>query len=95
LRGQKRVAEIVRRETFANERVCYARLTSREGAVGCDQTSINNADIAATVVHRQVAPFAIRDERITIARPPARTVRFHPGGGDKALFSVTNSPTLR
>jgi L-alanine-DL-glutamate epimerase-like enolase superfamily enzyme len=46
-------------ETFANEFVCFVRLTSDTGAVGWGQTSTYNADITATIFHRQVAPWAL------------------------------------
>jgi L-alanine-DL-glutamate epimerase-like enolase superfamily enzyme len=46
-------------ETFANEFVCFVRLTTDAGAVGWGQTSTYNADITATIFHRQVAPWAL------------------------------------
>jgi L-alanine-DL-glutamate epimerase-like enolase superfamily enzyme len=46
-------------ETFANEFVCFVRLTADSGAVGWGQTSTYNADITAAVFHRQVAPWAL------------------------------------
>ena len=47
---------ISRLETFCNEFVCFVRVTTDSGAVGWGQTSTYNADITATVFHRQVAP---------------------------------------
>jgi L-alanine-DL-glutamate epimerase-like enolase superfamily enzyme len=46
-------------ETFCNEFVCFVRLTTDSGAVGWGQTSTYNADITATIFHRQVAPWAL------------------------------------
>jgi len=46
-------------ETFAGEFVCFVRLTTDSGAVGWGQTSTYNADITATIFHRQVAPWAL------------------------------------
>lgn len=46
-------------ETFTNEFVCFVRLTTDTGAVGWGQTSTYNADITATIFHRQVAPWAL------------------------------------
>jgi L-alanine-DL-glutamate epimerase-like enolase superfamily enzyme len=50
---------ISRLETFTNEFVCFVRLTADNGAVGWGQTSTYNADITASVFHRQVAPWAL------------------------------------
>ena len=46
-------------ETFANQFVCFVRLTTDSGDVGWGQTSTYNADITATIFHRQVAPWAL------------------------------------
>src|SRR6202158_36554 len=46
-------------ETYVNEFVCFVRLTSDTGDVGWGQTSTYNADITATILHRQVAPLAL------------------------------------
>jgi L-alanine-DL-glutamate epimerase-like enolase superfamily enzyme len=50
---------IAKLETFANEFVCFVKLTTDTGAVGWGQTSTYNADITATIFHRQVAPWAL------------------------------------
>ena len=50
---------IARLETFANAYVCFVRLTTDAGHVGWGQTSTYNADITATIFHRQVAPWAL------------------------------------
>jgi L-alanine-DL-glutamate epimerase-like enolase superfamily enzyme len=49
---------IAKLETNANEFVCFVRLTTDSGAIGWGQTSPYNADITATIFHRQVAPWA-------------------------------------
>jgi L-alanine-DL-glutamate epimerase-like enolase superfamily enzyme len=46
-------------ETFANQFVCFVRLTTDTGAIGWGQTSTYNADITAAIFHRQVAPWAL------------------------------------
>lgn len=46
-------------ETFCNEFVGFVRVTDETGAQGWGQVSTYNADITATVVHRQVAPWAL------------------------------------
>jgi L-alanine-DL-glutamate epimerase-like enolase superfamily enzyme len=51
--------KIQKLETFANEFVCFVCLTTDTGAVGWGQTSTYNADITATIFHRQVAPWAL------------------------------------
>jgi L-alanine-DL-glutamate epimerase-like enolase superfamily enzyme len=50
---------IAKLETFADEFVCFVRLTTDTGAVGWGQTSTYNADITAAIFHRQVAPWAL------------------------------------
>jgi len=50
---------LTRLETFANEFVCFVKATAEDGAVGWGQTSTYNADITATVFHRQIAPWAL------------------------------------
>jgi L-alanine-DL-glutamate epimerase-like enolase superfamily enzyme len=52
-------AKIATLETFANQFVCFVRLTTDTGATGWGQTSTYNADITAAVFHRQVAPWAL------------------------------------
>ena len=53
-------------ETFANQFVCFVRLTTDSGAVGWGQTSTYNADIAAAVFHRQVAPWTLGADALDI-----------------------------
>jgi L-alanine-DL-glutamate epimerase-like enolase superfamily enzyme len=50
---------IAKLETFADPFVCFVRLTTDSGAVGWGQTSPYNADITATIFHRQIAPWAL------------------------------------
>jgi L-alanine-DL-glutamate epimerase-like enolase superfamily enzyme len=54
-------------ETFANQFVCFVRLTTDSGDVGWGQTSTYNADITATIFHRQVAPWALGADAADIA----------------------------
>jgi len=53
-------------ETFANQFVCFVRLTTDSGAVGWGQTSTYNADITAAVLHRQVAPWTLGADALDI-----------------------------
>ncbi len=53
------MSRIAKLETFANEYVCFVRLTTEAGEAGWGQTSTYNADITATIFHRQVAPWAL------------------------------------
>ena len=67
--------KIHRLETFANQFVCFVRLTADTGDVGWGQTSTYNADITATIFHRQVAPWALGRFR---SRPAFLTPGFLP-----------------
>src|SRR5580704_594622 len=51
--------QIATLETFTNQFVCFVRLTTDSGDEGWGQTSAYNADITATIFHRQVAPWAL------------------------------------
>jgi L-alanine-DL-glutamate epimerase-like enolase superfamily enzyme len=53
-------------ETFSNEFVCFVRVTCDSGAVGWGQTSTYNADITATIFHRQVAPWSLGADPLDI-----------------------------
>src|SRR5256886_2082513 len=59
-------------ETFASEFVCFVRLSTDTGAVGWGQTSTYNADITATIFHRQVAPWALGADTFDIDALVAR-----------------------
>jgi L-alanine-DL-glutamate epimerase-like enolase superfamily enzyme len=50
---------IAKLETFSSEFVCFVRVTSDSGAIGWGQTSTYNADITASIFHRQVARWAL------------------------------------
>jgi L-alanine-DL-glutamate epimerase-like enolase superfamily enzyme len=53
-------------ETFTNEFVCFVRVTTDSGAIGWGQTSTYNADITATILHRQVAPWVLGGDALDI-----------------------------
>lgn len=53
-------------ETFANEFVTFVKLTAEDGSFGWGQTSTYNADITATIFHRQVAPWALGSDSQSI-----------------------------
>ena len=46
-------------ETFSNEFISMVRVRTDDGAESWGQISPYNADISATVMHRQVAPHAL------------------------------------
>ena len=50
---------ITRLETYTDEFVCFVKATTDTGAVGWGQTSTYNADVTATIFHRQVARWAL------------------------------------
>jgi L-alanine-DL-glutamate epimerase-like enolase superfamily enzyme len=51
--------KITRLETFTTRNISLVRLTTDDGAQGWGQMSTFNADISATVFHRQIAPHAL------------------------------------
>ena len=53
-------------ETFSNEFVAFVRVTANTGATGWGQTSTYNADITASVFHRQVAPWVLGRDALDI-----------------------------
>ena len=53
-------------ETFGNEFVCFVRVTTDTGDTGWGQTSTYNADITATIFHRQIAPWALDADALDI-----------------------------
>jgi L-alanine-DL-glutamate epimerase-like enolase superfamily enzyme len=59
-------------ETFANEFVCFVKVTTEDGSIGWGQTSTYNADITAQVFHRQVAPWALGADAFDIGSLIAR-----------------------
>lgn len=66
------MSRIAKLETFANEFVCFVRLTTDAGEIGWGQTSTYNADITATIFHRQVAPWALGADALDIEGLVAR-----------------------
>ena len=55
-------------ETFCNEFVGMVRVRTDEGAEGWGQVSPYNADITATVLHRQIAPHVLGEPALDIDR---------------------------
>lgn len=53
-------------ETFTNQFVCFVCVTTDAGAVGWGQTSTYNADITASIFHRQVAPWTLGQDAFDI-----------------------------
>ncbi len=53
-------------ETFTNQFVCFVRVTTDSGASGWGQTSTYNADITASIFHRQVAPWALGEDPLDV-----------------------------
>ncbi len=66
------MSRIAKLETYANTYVCFVRVTTDAGEVGWGQTSTYNADITATIFHRQVAPWALGADAFDIAGLIAR-----------------------
>lgn len=64
--------KIAKLETFSNEFVCFVRLTTDAGQTGWGQTSTYNADITATIFHRQIAPWALGADALDVAPLIAR-----------------------
>ena len=91
--------KIARLETFADRFVAFARVTTDGGEQGWGQLSTYNADIAARVFHRQVAPHALGTDALdfddTLDRIAEREHKF-PGsylrramaGLDTALWDL-------
>ena len=46
-------------ETFSTRQLCLVRVRTEDGSEGWGQTAPFNADITATVLHRQIAPRAL------------------------------------
>lgn len=59
--------KIARLETYTDEFVCFVKITTDSGAVGWGQTSTYNADVTATIVHRQVAHWALGRDALDVA----------------------------
>ena len=59
--------KIARLETFADPWLCFVRVTGDSGAQGWGQTAPYHADIAAEILHRQVAPHALGADALDFA----------------------------
>jgi len=66
------MSTIAKLETFSDTFVCFVRLTTAAGEIGWGQTSTYNADITATIFHRQIAPWALGAGAFDIAALVAR-----------------------
>jgi L-alanine-DL-glutamate epimerase-like enolase superfamily enzyme len=86
-------------ETFCTEFVGFVRVTGDDGSQGWGQVSPYNADITSLVVHRQIAPWALGQDALDIARLvdiiPLREHKFPGsylcraiGGLDTALWDL-------
>lgn len=51
--------KVQRIETYTDHNLCFVKLTTASGAEGYGQTAPFNADITATVLHRQIAPHVL------------------------------------
>ena len=58
--------KIQRLETFADENLCFVRVTTDDEHIGWGQTSTYHADITAQVFHRQIAPYALGEDATNI-----------------------------
>lgn len=86
-------------ETFSDEFVCFVRVTAEDGATGWGQVAPYYADITATVLHRQVAPYCLGqngddiDHLLEVVRDrehkfPGSYLRRAMGGVDTALWDL-------
>ncbi|MDI1345332.1 MAG: mandelate racemase/muconate lactonizing enzyme family protein, partial [Pseudolabrys sp.] len=60
--------KITKLETFSNTSVGFVRVTTDSGAQGWGQLSPYNADITASVFHRQIAPWSLGADAFDIDR---------------------------
>jgi L-alanine-DL-glutamate epimerase-like enolase superfamily enzyme len=63
-----RMMKIKSIETFTDRYVGFLKVTTDEGAIGWGQVSPYNADITSTIVHRQLAPWALGADALEIER---------------------------
>src|SRR5262245_55108507 len=63
----QRGPRIKRIETFSRRNIAFVRVTADDGSEGWGQLSTYNADISATVLHRQAAPWALGADAFDIA----------------------------
>ena len=91
--------KIQRIETYTHDSLCIVRVCTDDGHVGIGQTAPYQADITATVLHRQVAPHVLGEEADDIERLVERCMdREHKfpgsyicravGGVDTALWDL-------
>ena len=60
------MVRITKLESYTNEFVYFIKVSTDTGAVGWGQTSTYNADITATIFHRQIAPWALGADALDI-----------------------------
>lgn len=58
--------KIAKIETYSDRQVCIVRVETDDGSEGFGQTAPSNADIAATVLHRQIAPHALGADALAV-----------------------------
>ena len=86
-------------ETWSDTFVCFVRVRSDEGGEGWGQTAPYCADITATVLHRQVAPWALGHDALDLEglgdhvlerehKFPGSYLRRALGGLDTALWDL-------
>ena len=86
-------------ETFTNEFVCFVHVRTDDGREGWGQVAPYFADITATVLHRQVAPYALGQDALDIDylvdiiperehKFPGSYLRRAIGGLDTALWDL-------
>ncbi len=96
LEGTMKIEKI---ETFATEFVGFTRITTDSGEQGWGQVSTYHSDIAATVLHRQVAPWSLGQDATDIDylvdmiterehKFPGSYLRRAIGGLDTALWDL-------
>ena len=61
------MVRITKLESYTNEFVYFIKVSTDTGAVGWGQTSTYNADITATIFHRQIAPWALGADALDIS----------------------------
>lgn len=66
--------KIARIETFSNAFLCIVKVTAADGISGIGQTAPYHADIAAKILHRQIAPHALGEDGSAIENLCARVL---------------------
>lgn len=84
--------KIARIESYSNRLACLVRVTADDGSVGIGQTSVYEADIAATVLHRMIAPVSLgldpREPKALTERVLEATLKFPGSFVCRALCGV-------